>query len=165
MLPCGWSAGLRFWWQHNVSVVKVFDFKWWFAIRQIGSGPAIFRIMLKGCRFLICLQCKHIKNYCLIPRGNRTAGFIRPAVSSVRAISIRWFCIPYLRPHAGRADCEEVAIFFSTVSALTDEVRQLNLQLSIKEPAISCRFQRQLCCLATSPRTINPRLVCGVLYA
>ena len=102
MLLCGWSAGSRFWWQHNVFVVKVFDFKWWFAIRQIGSGPAIFRIMLKGCRFFICLHCKHIKNYCLIPRGNRTAGFIRPAVSSVRAISIRWFCIPYLRPHAGR---------------------------------------------------------------
>ena len=72
-------------------------------IRQIGSGPAIFRILLKGCRFFICLHCKHIKkHYCLVLRGNRTAGFIRPAVSSVRAISIRRFCIPYLRPHAGR---------------------------------------------------------------
>ena len=81
LLPCGWSAGSRFWWQHNVSVVKVFDFKWWFAIRQIGSGPAIFRIMLKGCRFFICLHCKHIKkHYCLALRGSRTAGFIRPAV-------------------------------------------------------------------------------------
>ena len=38
--------------------------------------------------------------------------------------------------NAGRADYEEVAIFFSTVSALPDFVRPLNLQLSIKEPAL-----------------------------